>query len=91
VAATTTMMATDKENYTTALRHIKNKRKLEEKNKGAASSSQAVRDMIAPTPPPEDSLTTPFAKCFALVLHHPSFGPARQGRTTFYTPSMLSC
>ena len=91
VAAATTMMATDKANYAAALRHINNKRKLEEKNKGSASTSQAVRDMTTPTPPPEDPLTTPFAKCFALVPHHPSFGPARPRKTTSYTPSMLSC
>ena len=45
----TTMIATDKANYVVALRHIKNKRKLEEKVKG---SSQAIRDMTTSTPLP---------------------------------------
>jgi hypothetical protein len=91
VTAATTMMTTDKANYVAALRHIKNKQKLQEKNKRSASSSQAVRDMTSPTPPPEDPLTTSFAKCFALVSHHPSFGHARPKRTSSYIPSMLSC
>ena len=54
VAAATTMMRTDKTNYAPTLRHIRHKRKFEEKNKGATSSSQVVRVMTTPTPPPED-------------------------------------
>lgn len=91
MAATTTMMATDKANYVVALRNINNKRKFKEKDKGFASSLQTVRNMTTPTPSPEDPLTTLFAKYFALVSHHPLFGLVRLSTMNSYTRSMLSC
>lgn len=85
VAAANVMMATAPEQYREGLEFVRRNRRHVD-HTAVPSSSQTVQAQPVPSPPPEDPLTAPFARCLAKVPHHPDFGIARPIRRSTYVP-----
>ena len=85
VAAATFMMHEEPTKYASAIRYMKKKRAYEQ-YVSTPASSQAASASAPPERHPENPLTTPFTRCFALVPHDIAFGIARPSRTSNYTP-----
>ena len=88
VAAARAMMATNLKWYSAGLDFLRRTRRWEQQS-GEPSSSTKACGAPAPTKPPKDPLTVPFAQCFAKVPHHPDFSVPRPIRHPTYTPSMI--
>ena len=88
VTAARAMMATDPKWYSAGLDFLRRTRRWEQQS-GEPSSSTEVRRAEAPTQPPEDPLTAPFAQCFAKAPHHPDFGVPRPIQHSTYIPGMI--